>query len=182
VTAQDTSCAAYAEAAETGRLASAVLKVAHAFEQLGPGTAAEVLRAADLDGNLNLMRARVTDLEDMGLLREVDRRPCEVTGRRARVLEFCQDGAPRAKVISVELHDHEVDAIRQFRERCGHHMSMISALDKILDQASSQRRDESALGARRAIVLAGLRRKLGPEDRETDARIRDRAGWPPEIP
>lgn len=46
--------------------------------------------------NRNLGRARFTELADMGLIEEVERRPCNVTGRRAIVWSFVV-GPPRPR-------------------------------------------------------------------------------------
>lgn len=85
---QPTSAIALQEAEQSGKLNGKRFEVARAFEQYGPGTSAEVLRMARLDANRNLMRARVTELADLGWLKELPARKCGVTGKKAIVWSF----------------------------------------------------------------------------------------------
>lgn len=96
---QATSAIALAQAEASGKLKGKRFEVAMAFKEHGPGTSAEVLSAARLAGNnLNLSRARVTELADAGMLRSVGERKCNVTRKLANVWEF-GSFAPRAKPI-----------------------------------------------------------------------------------
>lgn len=96
---QATSAIALAQAEASGKLNGKRFEVAKAFKEHGPGTAAEVLsRVPSLAKNLNLSRARVTELADAGFLREVGERRCNVTRRLAIVWE-AGNFAPRAKPI-----------------------------------------------------------------------------------
>lgn len=85
---QPTSALAFKQAEESGQLNGKRYEVALAFTKFGPGTSAEVLKAAKLDKNRNLMRARVTELADVGMLKQIDARKCNVTGRKAIVWSF----------------------------------------------------------------------------------------------
>lgn len=87
---QPTSALAFKQAEESGQLNGKRYEVALAFTKFGPGTSAEVLKAAKLDKNRNLMRARVTELADVGMLKQIDARKCKVTGRKAIVWSFEQ--------------------------------------------------------------------------------------------
>lgn len=97
-----TSVEAHTTATQIGTLKRDRVAVGLAFKVYGPGSAAEVLAAAGLDGNLNLKRARVTELEDLGLLRVVGRRACQKTGANVKVLEWFPS-EPREKTFAVEL-------------------------------------------------------------------------------
>jgi chloramphenicol 3-O-phosphotransferase len=85
---QPTSAIALAQAEGSGKLNGRRFEVAKAFKEHGPGTSAEVLHRAGLAKNLNLMRARVTELADDGFLREIGERRCNVTRRLAIVWEY----------------------------------------------------------------------------------------------
>jgi hypothetical protein len=85
---QPTSAIALAQAEGSGKLNGRRFEVAKAFKEFGPGTSAEVLHRAGLAKNLNLMRARVTELADDGFLREIGERRCNVTRRLAIVWEY----------------------------------------------------------------------------------------------
>lgn len=114
---RSTSREAYRDLEGRGVLKGHRLEVYEAFERFGPGTAAEVLTRAALHGNLNLARARVTELGDAGLLVESDARKCSKTGRRAIVWRALADDEPpiaRVKPIRVELTSDDVDAIAKF--------------------------------------------------------------------
>jgi hypothetical protein len=85
---QPTSALAFRQAEESGQLNGKRYEVGKAFTTFGPGTSAEVLKAAKLDKNRNLMRARVTELADLGWLKQIGARKCNVTGRKAIVWAF----------------------------------------------------------------------------------------------
>lgn len=96
---QETSAQAYREELENGRIKGNGQLVALAFAQYGPGTSAEILKAAKLDKNRNLMRARITELADRGIVKADGERACEVTGRRCIVWRFVGiKGEPRKKI------------------------------------------------------------------------------------
>lgn len=115
MTHQQTSIDAYHQEEGSGRLLRKRDIVERAFREHGPGTSAEVLVRAKLDTNRNLMRARVTELEDDGALRVVSEHVCTVTGRRARVLEFVPDGqrVPRVR-IEVKVREPAIDELCDF--------------------------------------------------------------------
>lgn len=104
---QPTSAIALQQAEQSGQLNGKRFEVARAFEMFGPGTSAEVLRRAKLDKNRNLMRARVTELADMGWLKQGEPRTCAVTGRKAIVWTFertaPRNGANKIKATKAEL-------------------------------------------------------------------------------
>lgn len=90
MTHQPTSVLAFHQAEQSGQLNGKRYEVAKAFATFGPGTSAEVLRKAKLDKNRNLMRARVTELADIGMLKPMPARKCGITGRKAIVWSFEQ--------------------------------------------------------------------------------------------
>lgn len=115
---RNTSREAYRDLEGRGILKGQRLEVYEAFERFGPGTAAEVLYKASMHGNLNLMRARVSELGDEGLLVESDERKCNRTGRRAivwRALASDEQPIARVKPIKVEFSIDDVDAIAKFQ-------------------------------------------------------------------
>jgi hypothetical protein len=90
-THQDTSIAAFIEENDSGRLLAMRQIVERAFASFAPGTTAEVLHLAKLDRNLNLTRARATELADAGIIVEIESRKCLQTGRRAIVWQYVAD-------------------------------------------------------------------------------------------
>lgn len=118
MTHQLTSAQAYNDLETRGILGGQRLEIFRAFERFGPGTSAEVLRAAHLDSNRNLARARVTELANEGRLYECEPRKCRVTGRRATVWRARIEGEKvitRERVYRVELKDADVQAIADFQ-------------------------------------------------------------------
>lgn len=114
---QATSAEAYRDLEARGVLRGQRAEVYAAFERFGPGTAAEVLKRAALHGNLNLARARVSELANAGYLRECKPRKCKVTGRRAIVWRALDDDelpCPREREHRITLTDEDVQAIADF--------------------------------------------------------------------
>lgn len=60
----------------------------------GEGTSAEIIRRQGLGANVNLWRARFTELSARGLIAEVTTRKCEITGRTAVVWEATDRSKP----------------------------------------------------------------------------------------
>lgn len=85
MTTQQTSIDAFITEKVSGRIAGRQLQVLRAVAACGQGTSAEILRAANLDANRNLMRARFTELAAAGRIVEAGRRKCRITGRSAIV-------------------------------------------------------------------------------------------------
>jgi len=84
---RSTSLAAYRALVEGGGLSRRRRDVYKALYHHGPATSAELFgHVADgVVANYTQSRARFTELREMGLIREVDERPCTVTGRKAIV-------------------------------------------------------------------------------------------------
>lgn len=96
---QETSAKSHREELENGRIKGNAQRVALAFAEHGPGTSAEILNTAKLDRNRNLMRARITELADLGVLQADGERACKITGKRCIVWRFAGvTGKPRVKV------------------------------------------------------------------------------------
>jgi hypothetical protein len=115
---RNTSRQAYRDLEGRGILRGIRLEVYAAFERFGAGTSAEVLHRASMHGNLNLMRARVTELADAGVLVEVTERKCTRTGRQAIVYRSLEDGeqpVPRVKPIKVAFSIDDIAAIAAFQ-------------------------------------------------------------------
>lgn len=108
MSSRPTSAQALREAEANGKLNGKRYEVALAFTTYGPGTSAEVLQAAGLDRNRNLARARVTELANAGMLKEIETRRCTVTKRQAIVWSFekCEKRTPvSAKMLAEEKRE-----------------------------------------------------------------------------
>lgn len=117
---QMTSVAAYESALKSGLIAGQLVRVGHLIATYGPGTSAEVLKGTGLDANRNLARARFTELANRGLITEVERRRCKITGRKAIVWRFVgASGKPRVRTSP----QRTLDALRKHIADCplGYH-------------------------------------------------------------
>lgn len=113
-----TSAEVYRDLETRGVLRGQRAEVYKAFERFGPGTAAEVLNRASLHKNLNLARARVSELANAGMLRELLPRKCSITGRRAVVWRSLADDeqpCPKERMIRIGLTESDVQAIVDFQ-------------------------------------------------------------------
>lgn len=102
---QITSRKAFAQLVESGQLRGRQHEVLRAVIKHGPGTSAEIIAKGDLSPNVNLMRARFTELQARGLIVETGSRRCKVTGRTALVWTFTR----RTKALDVKK-GHRIDA------------------------------------------------------------------------
>lgn len=94
MTTRETSREAYDQLVESGALKG---KQAKALEQIvahGPATSGEIIQR--LGPNVNLWRARFTELAARGLIVETGQRKCTVTGRTALVWEYSGRTKPLA--------------------------------------------------------------------------------------
>lgn len=82
-----TSREAYQALVDSGQLRGRQAEALWAVINNGPATSAEIISSAGLGANVNLWRARFTELVARGLIREVSARKCKITGRRALVWE-----------------------------------------------------------------------------------------------
>ena len=112
---RDTSLSAYDSLISNGVIKGQLAAVARAVADHGPGTSAEILAAARMDGNRNLMRARFSELRDRGVIVERGPRDCAVTGRRAMVFEFAPEDArvPARRRRAAEWRQLALDAVAQ---------------------------------------------------------------------
>ena len=99
-----TSKKSFHEEENSGRLNRKRDIVTRAYQQFGPGSSGEVLTAAGLGQNLNLWRARVTDLTNEGVLKQIDKRPCRVTGKEVAILQYVEP-KDRVRRVRVEPRD-----------------------------------------------------------------------------
>ncbi len=83
-----TSRIAWREMVESGALLGNQAKALEAVIAHGPATSGEIIRAAGLGENVNLWRARFTELLGRGLIREIGQRVDGTTGRQALVWEY----------------------------------------------------------------------------------------------
>lgn len=104
MTTRDNSIAAFEHMVKTGQISKQRAAVLRAFVEHGPGTSAEVLHAAGMADNLNLRRARVTELSESGHLVIAETRACKVTGRQAAVWRFCSEPKPRPPEPSIDWY------------------------------------------------------------------------------
>ncbi len=82
-----TSREAFKILVESGALRGQQATILNHVIEVGPGTAAEMLHGTTMDRNRNLARARFTELNAKGLIREIETRKCKITGRHALVWE-----------------------------------------------------------------------------------------------
>ena len=107
-----TSKESFHEEENSGRLKRNRDIVTRAFQQFGPGSSAEVLTTAGLGQNLNLWRARATDLTNDGVLKKIDKRPCRLTGKKVSILQYVE---PKDRVRRVRIEPRDAAII----ELCG---------------------------------------------------------------
>jgi hypothetical protein len=108
---RSTSAEAYNDLESKGVLRGQRLEVLRAFQKYGDGTSAEILKRAGLSGNLNLSRARVTELSNAGFLVADGERPCNATGRNATVWRTLRDGEepkPLPRTFFVRFSDEDM--------------------------------------------------------------------------
>jgi hypothetical protein len=113
-----TSIKSWQAMVDSGELEGQIAKVLHAVIEHGPGTSSEIFKAAKIGGNINLHRARLSELQERDLIRETAQRHCSVTGRLALVWEFTGREKPlhverkrgKAKAM-VELAKEAIDAL-----------------------------------------------------------------------
>lgn len=84
---RETSRLSYALLVKSGKLKGNQARIIERLIESGPATSGEVLGAMGIH-NVNAWRARFTELNARGMLREVTVRPCKVSGRQAIVWEF----------------------------------------------------------------------------------------------
>lgn len=89
-----TSREAYHELIASGALVGKQARVLGAIVDHGPGTSGEIIADAKLGANINLFRARFTELLAKGLIREVGQRVCKVSGRVGLVWEATDRTTP----------------------------------------------------------------------------------------
>ena len=113
----------------------------------------EVMLAAGLEPNLNVQRARITELLELGLLVITSKRPCAISGRKVRVHEW-RPSKPPEKAFQVEFTVDHVEAVRLVRE--GKHplgfLALTGVLTEILDQTSTTMRLRAALLKQRESI------------------------------
>jgi hypothetical protein len=114
-----TSLAAYEKIVENGLLGRMHTKAYRALAEHGPMTASE------LDMNLGGRRSdggrRLSELRDMGVVREVSHRPCRITGNIAIEWDIIIDSLPRKiekAVLSRPKLTQIQNAVKFMRELC----------------------------------------------------------------
>lgn len=91
---RSTSREAFRQLVESGALKGKQRQVLEAVLEHGPATSAEIIRAGGLGENVNLWRARFTELHARGLIVEAGVRKCKITGRTALVWEYSERTKP----------------------------------------------------------------------------------------
>ncbi|HUS27589.1 MAG TPA: hypothetical protein VMZ53_03750 [Kofleriaceae bacterium] len=86
MTTQETSRESYRILIESGKLRGKQAQALEAVMRHGPATSGEIIQT--LGTNVNLWRARFTELQGKGLIVEVGQRKCTVTGRSAIVWQY----------------------------------------------------------------------------------------------
>lgn len=87
MTTRETSREAYRQLVESGQLRGKQREALQAVVGYGGGTSAEII-AHSLGTNVNLWRARFTELAARGLIVEAGTRKCRITGKTAIVWEY----------------------------------------------------------------------------------------------
>lgn len=87
MTTRETSRKAWQELCDSRQLKGKQAKVLEHLIGMGQATSGEVI-ANMREANVNLYRARFTELQARGLIVEVGTRPCKISGRMALVWEF----------------------------------------------------------------------------------------------
>jgi hypothetical protein len=82
---RETSRKAYDDLVATGKLKGQLAELLKMVVSStgAPSTVAELVNGTSFDENLNCTRARFTELQQRGLIREVGQRMCRVTGKLA---------------------------------------------------------------------------------------------------
>jgi hypothetical protein len=83
-----TSRESYRQLVESGALRGKQASALEAVVLWGPATSAEIIDKAQLGENVNLWRARFTELQARGLIVETGTRKCKITGRTALTWEY----------------------------------------------------------------------------------------------
>lgn len=86
MTTQDTSRESYRILIASGQLRGQQAQALEAVTRHGPATSGEIIQT--LGPNVNLWRARFTELQGRGLIVEVGQRRCTITGRNAIVWQY----------------------------------------------------------------------------------------------
>lgn len=86
MTTQPTSRESYRLLVESGALKGKQAKALDAVMRHGPATSGEIIQT--LGPNVNLWRARFTELQGKGMIVEVGQRRCTITGRTAIVWQY----------------------------------------------------------------------------------------------
>lgn len=94
MTTRETSIESYKLLVESGALRGKQAQALEAIIKRGPATSAEIIQT--LGANVNLWRARFTELQARGLITEVGTRKCSVTGRTALVWQYSGRTKPLA--------------------------------------------------------------------------------------
>lgn len=110
MTTRETSRIAYQQLVDSGQLKGRQAQALNATIKHGPATSAEIIDKDDLGENVNLWRARFTELQARGLIREVGQRKCKITGHLALVWE----ATGRSKPLDVKK-GHKAASVKELR-------------------------------------------------------------------
>jgi hypothetical protein len=124
-----TSVEAFHVEENSGRNQSKRDLVAEAFRKYGPGSSAEVLRTAGLRENLNLWRARVAELTNLGTLKKIEVRPCRVTNHAVAILQYVEP-KDRVQRVRVEPRDQMIMELCDVLERVGNDARVVIGDDR----------------------------------------------------
>jgi len=88
---RETSIEAYHKVKETGLLSTLRLAVFKILCEHGPMTAGEMRKFGGAGMNSGVYGTRLSELQRMGVVKEVETRPCNVTGHRAIVWDITHE-------------------------------------------------------------------------------------------
>lgn len=86
------SLKAYTELKEKGELSDRQEEVLKALHEYSPCTARELGDMAFYKKTVNYYRPRLTELKEMGLVKEKEKRECQISGKTAYTLELTEKG------------------------------------------------------------------------------------------
>lgn len=140
MTTQPTSREAYKLLVESGQLKGKQAQALEAVVRHGPATSAEIIQT--LGTNVNLWRARFTELQARGLIAQIGTRKCTITGRAAIVWQF----TGRTKPLEAQ---HSVGA-KELR-------SLLGAALKIIGNPGPRGYEPAVTHLRERAKAAGVR-------------------------
>lgn len=151
--ARGTPREAYDHLVRTHQLLGRQQQALDALIQYGPGTTGEIIAAGHLGTNTNGWRARFTELHARGLIREIGRRKCNVSGFTSLVWE------PTGRMTPLDPEAGHVSRGPRAWRRLADEMAKL--LDEIKAPKGTCPAHTIMLAKRRSIALSEYKRLGG---------------------